>query len=155
MGRRSIMKLREGERVEVSSTEEGFIGSYYEAVIVDVNVSQSSYMVRYKDLLKEDGSGALIEPAHHSEIRPLPPTVKLVEYEAGDVVDAFANDGWWVGVLVEKRGAFGYVRFDDYNKMVVAYPMKHIRIHVDWEDDEWALTSVRDEHRIKNVEFHG
>ncbi|KAL9665304.1 hypothetical protein QQ045_020721 [Rhodiola kirilowii] len=147
--------FKNGDRVEVSSKQQGFIGSYFEAKIINFHGphDEDVYTVCYKDLLKDDKSGPLLEPTHSSEIRPYPPTV-TVEYRVGDVADAFANDGWWVGVLVEIRDGFGYVRFDDYNKIVVAYPMSKIRIHLDWEDDDkWSITSVREQHRIKNVQF--
>lgn len=144
--------FKNGDRVEVSSKEPGFIGSYYEGTILDATWSRNAYMIQYKEFLKDDKSGPLIEPTDCSEIRPYPPNVKI-ELKVGDIVDALASDGWWVGVLVEIRGdEVGYVKFEDYDGMIVGYPMCDIRIHLDWENGQWTVEDVEPD-RIKLVEF--
>ncbi|PNX95658.1 RNA binding protein, partial [Trifolium pratense] len=44
-----------GDKVEVCSKEEGFMGSYYEATIASC-LDNGRYVIRYKNLLKDDES---------------------------------------------------------------------------------------------------
>jgi len=49
-----------GDKVEVCSKEEGFVGSYFEATIVSC-LESGKYVIRYKNLLKDDESQLLME----------------------------------------------------------------------------------------------
>ncbi|KAK4368999.1 hypothetical protein RND71_012791 [Anisodus tanguticus] len=65
-----------GDLVEVASKEDGFLGSYFEAIVVTL-----------------------------PELRPVPPQIMVSEFNLYDKVDAFDNDGRWVGVITGKIGA--------------------------------------------------
>ena len=95
---RSTMKrsnYKYGDKVEVCSKEEGFVGSYFEATIVSC-LFNGQYLVCYKNLLQDDKFGLLLETVYPYEIRPLPPRVRSPhEFQLNQKVDAFDNDGWY------------------------------------------------------------
>ena len=69
---RKKVNFRHGDKVEVCSNEEGFIGSYYLATVVS-RLDNGLYVVRYDTLLEDDGSQPLTETLFPNELRPKPP----------------------------------------------------------------------------------
>ncbi|KAF6136550.1 hypothetical protein GIB67_016006 [Kingdonia uniflora] len=131
------MKFQEGDRVEVQSKEDGFLGSYYEATVVTA-VGKHKYLVKYKTLLTEDETESLQEIVDASEVRPTPPEIKSFgAFGLLDVVDAFDNDGWWVGKTTGK-GLYKYVVYFDKWKIKIGYPPSELRVHQDWVDGKWV-----------------
>ncbi|XP_061372917.1 protein AGENET DOMAIN (AGD)-CONTAINING P1-like [Gastrolobium bilobum] len=116
-----------GDKVEVCSKEEGFLGSYYEATIVS-HLDNGLYVVRYKNLLEDNESQPLTETLYPKELRPLPPRVHASQFALYQKVDAFDNDGWWVGSITGRSGSHYYVYFSTTNEEI-AYPSSHIRVH--------------------------
>ncbi|KAL8510685.1 hypothetical protein ACS0TY_017488 [Phlomoides rotata] len=82
--------------VVVGVAEEGFVGSYYEAKMV-AHLPKNGYVVQYATLVTDDLSAPLKEATSDAEVRQRPPLIRACEYRPYDVVDAFDNDGWWVG----------------------------------------------------------
>ncbi|KAE8717313.1 Detected protein of confused Function [Hibiscus syriacus] len=105
-----------GDKVEVCSKEEGFLGSYYEAKVMSSFNNNTRYEVRYKNLVEEeDQTQPLIEVVRDDEVRPMPPP--LIVNRASRVfnylerVDAFDNDGWWAGTITGRQGLKYWVLF--------------------------------------------
>ncbi|KAK1368048.1 DUF724 domain-containing protein 6-like [Heracleum sosnowskyi] len=96
------MAFRKGDKVEVASNEDGYQGSYFEGTVVS-ELANTEYIVRYKNLFKNDFSEPLLEVVSGEELRPVPYTIPAKGFRPGDIVDAFAKDGWlrvhqdWVG----------------------------------------------------------
>ncbi|OMO96676.1 hypothetical protein COLO4_15144 [Corchorus olitorius] len=134
--------FRVGDKVEVCSTEEGFVGSYYEATIVSI-LKDGSYKVRYKNLVEEeDDSKLLVEKASADEVRPMPPRIQgkgTRFYSYLDKVDAFDNDGWWVGIVTGIDG-FKYSVYFESSRDEIAYPVSRLRRHLEWSSDGWVFT---------------
>ncbi|XVF55295.1 hypothetical protein PTKIN_Ptkin06aG0025500 [Pterospermum kingtungense] len=130
-----------GDYVEVCSKEEGFLGSYYEARIVMPLDNNTLYKVQYKNLVEEeDHTIPLVEIVLAEEIRPVPPKTPgevtgLFRYL--ETVDAFDNDGWWVGNITGKKGSKYWVYFDT-TKDEIAYPAALLRNHLEWRKDRWV-----------------
>ncbi|XP_074371174.1 uncharacterized protein LOC141712225 isoform X2 [Apium graveolens] len=135
-------RLKKDMHVEVTSEDEGFKGAWYVAKILQDQKLMDKYVeVEYKELLAEDDeSKKLTERVHVSFVRPLPPVGKGHNevIEVNDVVDAFYNDGWWVGVVIDI--------FDDGRKFVVCFDdppdtmecrRSDVRVHFDWVDGNW------------------
>ncbi|KAM2625795.1 hypothetical protein TB1_032609 [Malus domestica] len=61
-------------------------------------------------------SNTLKETVMVSKVRPRPPsthqTVAKQKFTFGEVVDAYDNDGWWVGIVTGKRGCY-YTLFSE------------------------------------------
>ncbi|KAK4369006.1 hypothetical protein RND71_012798 [Anisodus tanguticus] len=124
-----------GDRVEVASKEDGFLDSYYEAIVV-YQPFKKDYIIQYKTLLKDNLSGPLKGLVTLSELRPVPPQISANGFILFDQVDAFDNDGWWVGIITGKIGAKYLVYFDTFGVECV-YDESELRVHQDWIDGKW------------------
>lgn len=132
-----------GDKVEVCSDEEGFKDSYYEATIESC-LENGTYMVRYKNLIEDNESKRpLREVVYPKSLRPLPPRIPVPEFTIYQRVDAFDNDGWWMGKVTmiyppeKKRGLTRYTVYFRSTDEVVTYPSNRVRIHQEWMGGEW------------------
>ncbi|KAL3578703.1 hypothetical protein D5086_020207, partial [Populus alba] len=90
-GRAPKPKLSKGTRVE------GFQGSRYSATIVEV-MENVKFVVQYHNLV----TGSLREEAGASDIRPSRPHIqRAYTFKLSEIVDAWYDDGWWMGCIVE------------------------------------------------------
>ncbi|XP_059663245.1 protein AGENET DOMAIN (AGD)-CONTAINING P1-like [Cornus florida] len=135
------MGFRRGDQVEVASKEEGFLGSYYAATVI-VEILKKEYIVQYRSLLKDDMSGPLREIVTAGEVRPRPPQIPATSFGLYDNVDAFDNDGWWVGKITGKVGLEYLVYFETTGDQI-AYPMSRLRVHQEWLNGKWVSTNRR------------
>nr|GMD23953.1 DUF724 domain-containing protein 3 [Ipomoea batatas] len=71
------------------------------------------YVVQYKNLVTDDFSAPLTENVPRAEIRPQPQQVQSTFFDLYQEVDAFDNDGWWVGQITGKIGNRYYVYFEN------------------------------------------
>ncbi|OVA13635.1 Agenet-like domain [Macleaya cordata] len=136
-----MKKFLPGDSVEVSSKEEGFLGSYYEATIIKPVVvgNKNKYLVEYKTLLTDDEKMFLRDIVDATEIRPSPPIIPVSEFHLFDQVDVFANDGWWVGRITGKKLSNYQVYFDRSTGETIGYRFSQLRIHQEWENGKWVV----------------
>lgn len=132
------MEFRRGDVVEVASKEDGFLGSYYEAIVV-CQPLKKDYIVQYKTLLKDDHSGPLTEFVTVSELRPVPPEIPVSGFDLNDQVDAYGNDGWWVGRITGKIGSTYFVYFES-SEDEYGYGISDLRVHQDWVNGKWVCS---------------
>lgn len=136
-----------GDEVEVCCNSEGFLGSYWEAIIV-ANMG-TNYLVEYKDFVDEaDESTPLRETVMAKHVRPVPPQSPLigpsrVSSLEGSTVDAFINDGWWVGTICGKKDSDHFFVFFETTGKQNAYPLSKLRFHMEWLDGEWVPSNKR------------
>nr|GMD33357.1 DUF724 domain-containing protein 2-like [Ipomoea batatas] len=127
--------MRRGDLVEVASVQEGFRGSYFEAIVVaTVLPAANKYIVEYETLVTEDLSAPLCEIVAAAEVRPRPPRVRRRDggdFEVGDLVDAYDNEGWWAGEITGKVGDKFSVYFA-CSEEEIEYRVESLRIHLDW-----------------------
>ncbi|KAL6545876.1 hypothetical protein OROGR_009750 [Orobanche gracilis] len=131
------------DRVEVASKEPGFEGSYYEATVVAEYGGQQGYIVEYHNLVNDDYSGMLREVATAAEVRPTPPDIPVSGFKLYDLVDAFDNDGWWVGRITGRTCNEYSVYFEISSKDTFVYDIKKLRLHQEWVDGKWVLPHNR------------
>ncbi|TYG84953.1 hypothetical protein ES288_A13G013700v1 [Gossypium darwinii] len=134
-----------GDKVEVCSKEEGFLGSYYQAKILSPLNDNTVYRVQYKNLVEEeDQTRPLVEIVSADEVRPVPPPVTFTKatqvFHYLDSVDAFDNDGWWVGKITGRLGSKYWVYFET-TRDEIAYPVSRLRHHLEWRDGHWILAN--------------
>ncbi|XP_059302050.1 protein AGENET DOMAIN (AGD)-CONTAINING P1-like [Lycium ferocissimum] len=138
--------FRKGDEVEVASQEYGFIGSYYTATIIS-SLGDCHYKVKYKTLLTDDESAPLEDVVTAAEVRPVQPHQHEIMTENNfrmyDMVDVFANDGWWFGFISGKIGQEYYVYFPTTADNI-AYPADVLRFHQEWSNGKW-ITLPRQE----------
>ncbi|XP_015078606.1 DUF724 domain-containing protein 2-like [Solanum pennellii] len=129
--------------IEVASQEEGYIGSYYQASIVHP-IGAYHYKVKYKTLVNDDKTTPLEESVHVSEVRPIPPAIphETRPMEIYEIVDVYANEGWWFGVITAKVEQDYYVYFPT-TEDTVAYSIDKLRVHQEWSDGNWIIPLLR------------
>lgn len=135
------MRYPRGKRVEISSKDEGFEGSYYPAIIITY-LSNQDYIVQYRTLLNEEGLGPLREVVSGDQIRPAPDEIPVTGFSIDDVVDAYDKDGWWVGKIKKIKGSKYYVYFKRTGEMN-AYPLSLLRVHQRFVDGSWVCNNKK------------
>ncbi|KAK6919180.1 Agenet-like domain [Dillenia turbinata] len=141
--------FRKGDLVEVCSKEEGFVGSYYAAVVV-AEVGNNSYIVEYKTLVTDDETRPLREIVSACEVRPNPPEIKAKGYSILEKVDAYDNDGWWVGKITGRTESGYYVYFKTTGDEIL-YPFSRLRLHQEWFDATWVVSNSSKKKVSKDV----
>ncbi|KAL2623042.1 hypothetical protein R1flu_003247 [Riccia fluitans] len=154
----------EGSVVEVMNDEEGLRGGWFSAQVLEVKGAE--VYVQYDELLTDDGKTRLKEwfPLEGKMDGPEPgrPQIRLIdnmareegkvdvqrkrrrtatkerEWKVGDRADAYANDGWWEGVVQAVD--------EDQNKVTMLFPgegdtqvvrAKNLRPSLVWKDGKW------------------
>lgn len=134
--------FREGMVVEVKSDEEGYQGSWYTAEIVS-SLGSVGFLVEYHTLKTDDESAPLREKVFASYIRPFPPEIERIDrYQVLEEVDAWFNEGWWVGLISkvlddQKYGVYFWTSNEE-----LFFVHSDLRVHQDWIDDNWT-TAMR------------
>ncbi|XP_060671301.1 protein AGENET DOMAIN (AGD)-CONTAINING P1-like [Ziziphus jujuba] len=93
--------------------------------------NQSYQLVIAVPLLKNDESGPLIERVLKNVVSPVLPEMVATGLAYLDKVDAYNNDGWWVGKVTRKKGSNYNIYFKTTGDEI-AYPVSHLIFHLDW-----------------------
>ncbi|XP_050222072.1 DUF724 domain-containing protein 3-like [Mercurialis annua] len=133
------MKFKAGDKVEVCCKQNGYVGSYYEATVVEPLDQDHSYSVRYKYSVEENTSLTEIVPA--DEVRPPPPPApgmspKISGFLRYKAVDAFDGVGWWVGQITRKKGSSQYDVYLTTIGLELTLQSSQLRPHLDWDHNE-------------------
>ncbi|XP_076941286.1 protein AGENET DOMAIN (AGD)-CONTAINING P1-like [Bidens hawaiensis] len=134
------MKFKRGDQVEVMDMGPGFVGSYYDGNII--STFGNEYIIQFRTLLENDEFGPLREFVKAEKIRPKPASVEVSSFRLGEMVDVYANDGWWTGIIISKFGENEYiVHFDSFNQDIT-YPFPNISVHQEWDaaNGVWVYT---------------
>ncbi|OVA08048.1 Agenet-like domain [Macleaya cordata] len=136
-----MKKFLPGDLVEISSKEDGFLGSYYEATILKPVVvgNMNKYLVEYKTLVTDDEKMFLREIVDATEIRPSPPKIPVSDFNLYDQVDVFANDGWWAGRIVGRNLSNYNVYFNRSTRETIGYRFSDLRVHQEWDNGKWVV----------------
>ncbi|KAK3140814.1 hypothetical protein QOZ80_5AG0406220 [Eleusine coracana subsp. coracana] len=136
----SKVKFTRGVKVEVSSDDEGFRGAWFEGTIIkSVN---GKFVVEYATLKDEDEISPLTEPVEARHIRPSPPHIPVTNgFKLLDEVDAFCNDGWWVGVISKVISDQRYTVYFRPWKEEMEFEHEQLRLHYDWIGGRWMRAS--------------
>ncbi|KAJ0266778.1 PHD finger transcription factor [Hirschfeldia incana] len=152
-GRRNLRrrKLLVGEKVEVRSVEEGFLGSWYSATVTS-SKKRRLRTIRYDHILSDDATDYLVDTVDVSEVveglsssygslrgrlRPVPPKLEVDRFRLayGLCVDVYISEAWWEGVVFdrengsEKRRVF----FPDLGDEIDA-DIQSLRVTQDWDE---------------------
>lgn len=123
--------------VEVKSDEEGYHASWYTAVIV-CSLSSDKFLVEYQTLKTEDESSLLTEEAYASYIRPCPPKTSCFDrYKMLEEVDAWYNEGWWVGVISRVLDDWKYAVYFWTTNEELVFDHLNLRPHQEWVCGKW------------------
>lgn len=129
-----------GTLVEVSSDEEGFVGAWFAATVVEPK-GKDKFIVQYQSLRTDDDSDFLKEEIDILHIRPHPPVHVCHHFGLLHEVDAFYNDGWWVGVISKVLSNSRYVVYFRNSNEELEFPHSELRLHQDWINGKWVIPS--------------
>ncbi|KAL4578215.1 hypothetical protein LXL04_014335 [Taraxacum kok-saghyz] len=116
------------EFMTVITPGDGLEGSYFAGVVIDRTPGMRK--VKY-DTLQDDDGNPLEELITIRRLRPPPPKVDA-RMHSGDLVDAWHNDGWWVGRYMRREGDNYVVVFYKYPNQEYSYARKDLRFHHEW-----------------------
>ncbi|KAJ3694646.1 hypothetical protein LUZ60_000023 [Juncus effusus] len=142
-----------GAKVEVRSAAEGFIGSWFEAVVTGHEVKSGRvvrYRIKYLTLMNDDHPDLpeTDEVSVH-DLRPEAPrrSLKLTDgdensdpgFEMHELVEAYHNDGWWYGVISGLRNPVtGKYRISfPLSREVIDCPPSEIRPQLNFINGNW------------------
>ncbi|CAA7032311.1 unnamed protein product [Microthlaspi erraticum] len=148
-------KLLVGEKIEVRSVEEGFLGSWYSGTVI-ASKKRHRRSVRYDHILSDDSTDFLVETVYVSEVveglssdctdvsdslrgrlRPVPPKLEVdrLSLAYGLCVDVYISEAWWEGVVFDQENGSEERRvfFPDLgDEMNVG--LQSLRITQDWDE---------------------
>ncbi|XP_061361441.1 protein AGENET DOMAIN (AGD)-CONTAINING P1 [Gastrolobium bilobum] len=134
-------EFKVGTVVEVSSDEDGFQGAWFSATVVEA-MGKEKFFIEYQSLLADDDSQLLREEADIHHIRPHPPETSVSgQFKLLDEVDAWYNDGWWVGVVSKVLDDSRYIVFFRNTNEELEFQGSQLRLHQDWIDGKWIMAS--------------
>ncbi|KAK4275146.1 hypothetical protein QN277_018279 [Acacia crassicarpa] len=149
------IKFIVNDRVEVRSTEDGFLGSWHPGTVIQCGKQKRH--VRYDNILDEDGSTFLVDIVdvpdildgesstiynERGHIRPAPPLKQFSNWDLpfGLCVDVNYEEAWWEGIIFDhndgmKERSIFFPDLGDEMKVQI----DHIRITHDWSEvtEEW------------------
>ncbi|PIN24988.1 hypothetical protein CDL12_02274 [Handroanthus impetiginosus] len=129
-----------GERVEISSDEEGFEGAWFAATVLE-KLEGGMYLVEYETLRNADDDAMLLrEEVDSLHMRPFPPDVGLVDrFEVLEKVDVWYNEGWWVGVISKVLKNDRYSVYFSSSQEEWKFKHSDLRVHQEWINGEWVI----------------
>ncbi|KAK9672769.1 hypothetical protein RND81_12G123400 [Saponaria officinalis] len=128
-----------GSRVEVTFPGSGFMVAFYVGEVICV-VEDNVFYVKFDHLLDCDGDSPTREVVPIKQLRPLPPFAGRRRFVVGDVLEVFANDGWWVGsVVVDYEQHNCYDVLLNVTGDLVFAEICDIRFHQAWDGVKWIV----------------
>lgn len=138
------MEINVGDSVEICSNEDGFLGSYFLAQVIKKVTNKHKkheFLVEYKTLLDDkDEKKAFRETVEDYKVRPVPPVIRVTEFDVLDKVDVYDNDGWWVGRVTDKFDYVYTVYFDSTGDEWT-YHFDKLRLHQEYCNGVWKVSS--------------
>ncbi|KAI3730145.1 hypothetical protein L6452_18821 [Arctium lappa] len=147
-GRKTTI-FSEGTRIEVKSDEEGYHGSWYVATVVG-SVGKGQLLVQYDTLTTDDGLQPLVEMAHASNVRPLPVIINRMDrFKMLEEVDAWYNDGWWVGLVSKVLAGLKYAVYFWTTNEEYEFEHSKLRPHQELINQKWVASFLRPKLAVK------
>ncbi|KAK3219508.1 hypothetical protein Dsin_013478 [Dipteronia sinensis] len=164
----NIDLFAKGTLVEVSSADGWFPGGWFVAKVLDrpppspTAPGKMTFLVEYQSLLY--GSNLLRKRVDIKFLRPLPPPPpkddeqEQQRFQVNDVVDAYRNDGWWVGVVSKvwkEEEPMEYLVLLENPSRIMSFRSSELRFHLDWAGDKWIQPQKQNKMSSKGVEKRG
>lgn len=130
-----------GSKVEVSSSDPGFTGAWFEATVVRCGVKKGRLSVDYDRIVSESDPS---KPHHevvdlfHVRPRPPPPPPKPRHFLVGDKVEGFYHDCWWAGEVHQVLDASSRYVVRCVDGDVLDFSPSDLRPRLDWVDRKWV-----------------
>ncbi|KAF8401282.1 hypothetical protein HHK36_012215 [Tetracentron sinense] len=128
-----------GAEVEVSSDEEGFRGAWFAATVIRSASKKKKLLVEYQSLMADEkGSKPLREFIDAVHVRPRPPRELDPSFKKSEEVDAFCNDGWWEGIIINVLENSRFSVFFRGSREQIEFGISELRLHREWVDGSWV-----------------
>ncbi|CAI0551911.1 unnamed protein product [Linum tenue] len=138
---KEAMKFTQGMQVEVTTDDDGFKGAWFAATIIEPS-GEDEYLIEYKTLTNDDDTEFLREDIRACNIRPCPPETIVVDgFKVMDEVDAYYNEGWWVGVIAKVLINCKYVVYFKETDEKITFKQADLRPHQNWLNGKWVVPS--------------
>ncbi|PPD97667.1 hypothetical protein GOBAR_DD05270 [Gossypium barbadense] len=130
--------LQPGALVEIQPPEFGYEGPWHIATIVQraTPIHSNRFVVRFTHLFQDEKTGNRpLRMFNLGDIRPHPPPQRPRKFKNGDHADAYHNNGWWDGVIVQELKNGNYLfRFNSDNQWpkFVEFGVNKLRLHRTW-----------------------
>ncbi|MBA0708180.1 hypothetical protein Golax_020157 [Gossypium laxum] len=131
--------LQPGSVVEVSHENNDCLRVWYTATIIErraTSTNDERYVVQFTDIYQDTNSGTKLFLEYNSvDIRPLPPPLPPRNFKAGDIVEAYYQNGWYEGEIT--------LMLDNYNCMFqissrfLLFGVNQLRHHRTWFNGDW------------------
>lgn len=139
-----------GQHVEVRGLEEGFLGSWYAARVLEAREARSSIRLRLCYLAFQEEDGSFWEDwLDLQHVRPMPPDHVpgfITELKKGAPLEINIEEGWWEVELCGREGAHEgaqYVVESRRYKVQHTVPLSQLRPAWKWSQEERAWTQLR------------
>lgn len=146
------LDFKAGDEIEILSQDSGLRGCWFKATITR-RVSKR-LKVRYEKLQNEDGEGNLeewvsawrlagseksgIRMTGRTTVRPFATfNVSPGDCNIGQPVDAWWNDGWWEGIVVNKESSGDIQVYFPGEGDMSSFKIEDLRTSRDWVNDSW------------------
>jgi hypothetical protein len=135
---KNLVHFSKGTAVEVSSDEEGFVGAWFSATVIE-QINNNKFIIEYKTLRNHNDTAFLQEEVDNEHIRPdLPKNLDDGQsFKIGDEVDAYHNDGWWEGVIVDVLPNDVCTVFFRLSREQIDFGVSDLCIHREWSNGKW------------------
>ncbi|KAK2971327.1 hypothetical protein RJ640_013428 [Escallonia rubra] len=131
----------EGTTIEVTIDEDGFQGSWFAATVIEL-LGNSKFLIEYKNLRNDEDTELLKEVVDYSNIRPIPPeTLAIDDFNWLEEVDAWYNEGWWVGAIEQVLEGQKYIVYFRGYDDVMEFKHSDLRLHQEWIFGKWVMPS--------------
>jgi hypothetical protein len=146
------LDFKAGDEIEILSQDSGLRGCWFKATITR-RVSKR-LKVRYEKLQNEDGEGNLeewvsawrlagaeksgIRVTGRTTVRPFATfNISPGDCNIGQPVDAWWNDGWWEGIIVNKESSGDIQVYFPGEGDMSSFKIEDLRTSRDWVNDSW------------------
>ncbi|XP_010541659.1 PREDICTED: increased DNA methylation 1-like isoform X3 [Tarenaya hassleriana] len=176
--KRDRRKLLVGEKVEVRSFEDGFLGSWHSGTVTALE--KQARHIRYDHLLSENGGDNVVQTVsvskvvegariakpssfdgYRGSIRPPSPKILFDKHDLryGLCVDVYHVEAWWEGVILDhKDGSEEWKIFFPDLGDVMNVGIDSLRISQDWDEitevwhqrGTWLVIELIEKHEKEN-----
>ncbi|GAB2282157.1 hypothetical protein Dimus_016710 [Dionaea muscipula] len=132
--------FKEGTRVEVSSTEEGLRGSWYTATVLrPISYARKTIFIQFEHLIgNERKPYRLRESVDAVLVRPIAPRETRRSFKIDEDVDAWDQDGWWEGVVINVLKGSRYEVYFRCSREQLIFHEHELRLHREWVNGNWV-----------------
>jgi len=135
-----------GKHVEVRGLDEGFLGSWYQCLVLEAREARSTIRLRLRYLAFQEEDGSFWEDWFDQQnVRPMPPDHDpsfILELKKGQPLEINIEEGWWEVELSGRDGPNYLVTAKRY-KVQHVVPLERLRPAWGWSQREHSWSELK------------